>query len=400
MKNWLYNHTIHTHVLLFASIFDEMEVWDFDANGHATGRVPVPVKLAYKEKVIQMLMNQNTNNPYRLRDNENVLPLISIQWKGMQLDTERMRGMREKRRVYLEYENVGGTSRPIEKQHIDMQTVPYKLNFEVIVWAKYMDHLVQIIENIDTFIHPEIYLEFYEKGLGIGRKSLVTKVSENAGFNPDIPDNEFRSKFLTWAYNFDVELNLYKPEEPVGLPIKRVVTRFSAVTQNTNKTSSGVEFAEQTVSQTADVSGAQTSGTSGYCFYDYDATLVNYIRKYSDPELSQMPLEYEPYWNCQIPATPITPPAVTPVPVLAFGEVPTGLSDLVTITSDTLQNSPLYIPQAIINTKQGPAPFTIVNFENVVPGSFQVRLSSIPPDDTYSIVWYAYQKYNSDPNSV
>jgi hypothetical protein len=60
----------------------------------------------------------------------------------------------------------------------------------------------------------------------------------------------------------------------------------------------------------------------------------------------------------------------------------------------------MYVPQAIINTKQGAAPFTILNFENVLPGAFQIRLSAAPPDDTYSIVWYAYQKYNSDPNGV
>lgn len=398
MKNWFYNHTIHTHVLLFASIFDEMEVWNFDADGKAVGKIAVPVKLMYKEKVVQMLLNQNNNNPYRLRDNENVLPMISIGWRGMQLDKNRMKGMREQRRIYLEYENVAGTSRPQEKQHIDMQTVPYILNFEVIVWAKYMDHLVQLVENIDTFIHPEIYLDLWEKGLGIGRKSRVVKVSENPGFNPEIPENEMRSKFLTWSYNFDVEINLYKPEQPVGLPIKRMINRFVAV--QSNAVSTGADLAEQTVTQTADVSGAQTSGTSGYCFYDYDANIVNYIRKFSDPELTQMPVEYEQFWNCQIPPSPLTPPVVTPYPPLAFGEIQVGNTDVVTISSGDLQNAPMYVPQAIINSKVGSPPFTITNFENVVPGSFQVRLSSAPPDDTYSIVWYAYQKYNSDPNSV
>jgi hypothetical protein len=393
MRNWLYNHSINTHVLLFASIFDEMEIMNFDRNGKVTGSIKVPVKLTRKEKVISQILNNNYQNPNVLRDNENVLPMISIGWKGMQLDTNRMKGMRERRKIYIEY--VDGVPRPSQKQHMDMQTVPYILTFEVIAWAKYMDHLAQILENIDTFIHPEIYLEYYEKGLGIGRKILVKKTAENPNFNDEIADNEVRSKFLTWAWQFDVECNLYKPELPVGDPIKTVTVRYSAVTETSRN--KGIDLGEQTVSQTVDVSGVSTTGSSGSCFYDYDADLVNYIRKFSDPEYSQIGSDYEPLINCQLSPKDIIPPAVTPVPPFAYGEEPI-TSDLVTITSPMLQEAPLYVPQAIINTKQGTAPFTIVGFESVVPGSFKVRLSAAPPDNTYSIVWYAFQKYNSQPS--
>jgi hypothetical protein len=376
-----------------------MEVWDFDANGKAIGRIPVPVKLAYKEKVISMLLKGNTSNPYVMRDNENILPLISIQWKNATLDKERMRGMREKRRIYLEYIQQPGTSQPQQKQHMDMQTVPYILTFDVIIWARFLDHLVQIAENIDAFIHPEMYLEYYEKGIGIGRKIRVVKTGESLNFNPDLPENELRQKFLTWSYTFDVECNLYKPEEPVADPIKKVTVRYSAVTETTRD--QGVDLGEQTVAQTVDSDSAQTSGTSGYCFYDYDANIVNYIRKFSDPEHSQIADQYEPFWNCQLPRQDIMPPAVTPPPPLAYGEVPLdGTTDVVTISSTTLQNAPQYIPQAIINSKTGSPPFTIANFENIQEGQFQVRLSAIPPDASYSIVWYAYQKYNSNPNDV
>lgn len=378
--------------MLFASIFDEMEVWDFDANGKATGRIPVPVKLTYKEKVISMLLKGNVDNPYFRRDNENVLPMISIQWTGTELDKERMRGMREKRHIYLEY--VDGQQRPHQKQHMDMQTVPYKLTYEVVCWAKYVDHLVQISESIDTFIHPEIYLEYYEKGIGIGRKIRVIKTNESMGLNPDIQDNELRSKFVTWSYNFEVECNLYKPEMLVGAPIKRIVVRHAAITPD----GKGSTNAEQTVSQTVD--SATTSGTSGSCYYDYDANIVDYIRKFSDEEHSQITEQYLSHLNCGT-AQDIVAPAITPIPTLAFGEVPlTSTVDLITISSPLLLNSPKYIPNVNINS-QGTAPnFTIINIENVQPGSFQVRLSANPVDNTFSLVWNAYQKYNTNEGDV
>jgi hypothetical protein len=384
--------------MLFASIFDEMEVWDFDADGHAVGRIKVPVKLTNKEKVVSQILNNNYQNPNVARDNENVLPMISIGWKGFSPDLERMRGIREKRKIYLEYDNTGTGNRPIEKQHIDMQTIPYKLEFEVILWGKYLDHLVQLVENIDAFIHPEIYLELYEKGLGIGRKVKVVKVSETPQFNPELSETEVRSKFLTWTYTFEMECNLYKPEQPVGKPIKRIINRFSAVTQ-TQRTQ-GIDLAEQTVTQTVDSPIAQTPGSSGYCFYDLDSEIVNYTRRFSDEEYSQIRNQYEPLINCQISRQDIMAPYIAPVPPIDYGEILLdGTSDVITIESALLNNAPQYIPQAVILNKNGATPTVfITNYENIQDGSFQVRLSGIPPANGYYLAWYVYQKYGAYGN--
>jgi hypothetical protein len=395
MKNWFYNHVFHTTTMLFASIFDEMEVWDFDAEGHATGRIPVPVKLTYKEKVIEMLLKGNAQNPNVMRDNENVLPMISIQWSNTTLDTERMRGMREKRHIYLEYAEQPAAGRPALKQHMDMQTVPYKLTFEVTLWAKYLDHLVQMSENIDAFIHPEIYLEYYEKGIGVGRKIKVVKVSESMNLNPDLPDNELRSKFVTWKYTFEVECNLYKPENPVGVPIKRVVIRHSAV--NDVRGQAGVTTAEQTVTQTVDSSTPNVSG----CFYDYDANIVNYIRKFSDVEQSQIASQYSPLLDCQTSPRDIVAPSVTPVPILAFGEVPliSGV-DTVMVSSPDLQDLPEYVPSVNINAKSSMPTFSVEGIYNVQPGTFVVKFTSAPVDNSFSLMWNAVQKYNSNESDV
>jgi hypothetical protein len=371
-----------------------MEVWDYDADGKAVGRIPIPVRLTYKEKVIDAILKGNNKNSFNLRDNENALPMISIQWNGTSLDTERMKGMREKRHIYLDYATDNGSDRKQQKQHMDMQTVPYKLTFEVIIWAKYIDHVVQIAENIDSFIHPEIYLEYYEKGLGIGRKIKVVKTAESMGFTPEYGD-DVRSKFITWSYNFEVECNLYKPEIPIGVPIKRVVLRYSAINNNND-----VNLAEQTVSQTVDSLSSDSSGASG-CFYDYDADIVNYIRKFSDNEQSQISEQYQSVLNCSLSPQDIVPSAITSPPILAYGEVTVSTtSNIVTITSSSIQNLPEYVPQATINSKINMPNFSIVRFENIQPGSFDVVLSSIPPDDTFSIVWNVYQKYNSNQNDV
>jgi hypothetical protein len=86
---------------------------------------------------------------------------------------------------------------------------------------------------------------------------------------------------------------------------------------------------------------------------------------------------------------------------LACGEIAiTNTSDLVTVTSPLLQDAPDYEPRANINAKNILPNFSIVGFENIQPGSFQIRLSAIPSDNSFSIVWNAFQKYNSDPDDV
>lgn len=395
MKNYFYNHTYYTISMLFASIFDEMEVWNYDADGKAVGKVNVPVRLTYKEKVIDSLLKANNKDPYRLQDNENVLPLISIQWKGAKVDKERMTGMREKRHVYLEYEQ-NGTNRPFQRQHMDMQTVPYILTYEVNLWAKYLDHICQLSENINTFIHPEIYLEHYEKGLGIGRKIKVVKTNEAFNFNPEIPENELRSKFVTWSYTFDVECNLYKPELPIGQPIKTITVRTATNGNTTN-------LAEQVVVQTQDINSPQTSGTSGVsgCFYDYDANLVNYIKKYSDEEQSQILDQYNQLNTCNTTPPDLIPPKITPIPSYANGEVNLNNIDTeITILDPNIIHSPEYVPNALINYKINPPNFFIREIRNTVNGSFQIILSEPPIDDSYSIVWNIYQKYNSNKDDV
>jgi hypothetical protein len=400
MKSWFYNKVYNTTCLLFASVFDEMEVVDFDANGHAVGRIPVPIKMTYKEKVVSAIIGGNNVDPYVLRDNENVLPMISIQWTGTRLDKERMKGQREKRNIYIEY--IAGNGRPQQKQHMDMQTVPRIMTFEVVVWAKYMDHLAQIAENIDSFIHPEMYLEHYEKGIGIARKLKVTLTNQSQNFNPDVGETDIRSKFLTMAYSFDVECNLYKPELPVGEPIKRVTVRTSATNSNNNFNAgdANVNLAEQIVAETAD-NTVETSGSSGMgCFYDYDSEIVSHIKKYSDPEHTQIKDQYQNIVTCQTPVDLISP-IVTPYPEVVYGELPlTTDTDLVTITDPRIINAPIYVPSVCINAKTVVPTFTVLGYENVIDGSFQVRLSGIPNSNDFTLIWNVTQRYNLNQNDV
>ena len=128
----------------------------YDVDGNAIGNKKIPVYLTPKEKVVAALQkgNWDTNGSIVV---ENYLPSISIAWTNIDLDRDRLRGQRNTRRLYIEYESDpdgDGVCDPdcvTEKVHTDIKEVPYKLTYEVNIWAKYMDDMAQILENILPF---------------------------------------------------------------------------------------------------------------------------------------------------------------------------------------------------------------------------------------------------------
>jgi len=59
MKNFYFNNTLYANLSAFSSIFNDMSVWVYDADGRATRSKKVPVIIAPKEKVVSALMKGN-----------------------------------------------------------------------------------------------------------------------------------------------------------------------------------------------------------------------------------------------------------------------------------------------------------------------------------------------------
>ena len=210
MKNVFYYRTIWQHTVAFADLFNNitLHIYEKDKNspqyGQIIGYKDVPVMLAPKEKVISTL----TALPGSQRaEIDNMLPKISIAWSGISWVPERMRGQKQKRALFVEYlDTSSGTQRV---KHYDFQTSPYSLEFEVVIWTKYMDDGVQILENILPFFTPELYISLRERGIEIERKCMVRLNSITPNFVYEL--NEPDRRLLQWNLSFSIECNLYKP---------------------------------------------------------------------------------------------------------------------------------------------------------------------------------------------
>jgi len=238
-----------------------MQVYVYDVDGSAIGEKTIPVHLAPKEKVVAALQKGNWDTDGSIVF-ENYLPSISVVWNGITLDRERMRGQRDARRLYVELDC---EEEPCNSEiiHTDFQTVPYKLSFEVTLWAKYMDDMAQMLENILPFFHPEAYTSFYEKGIQSERKIKIELENTNLNFVYELnqPDRRVLQSNLT----FNVECNFYKPENPITKPIKRIYIDIADVQSET--------------SAYGDTVMVEASG--GACFVDIDDNLRWFIKQFN-----------------------------------------------------------------------------------------------------------------------
>lgn len=259
MRNFFYNKIIWHHVAAFADIFNDMQTYIYDVDGNAIGEKRIPVYLAPKEKIVSALQKGNWETDGSLVF-ENYLPSISIVWTGLNLDTERLAGQRNNRRLYVELE--GDENCQSEIIHTDFKSVPYKLQFEVTLWAKYMDDMAQMLENILPFFHPEAYISFYEKSVQTERKIKVEKTSETLNFVYEM--NQPDRRVLQSNIMFDLECNFYKPENPITKPIKRMYLNIADV--------------QSPVSAYGDSVIVEASG--GSCFADLDTELRSFIKQF------------------------------------------------------------------------------------------------------------------------
>ena len=226
MSDHFYFRTIWEHVTAFSELFNNMSVYVYDKDkysatyGKPIGRKIVPIVLAPKEKVISVL---NVLLGSEKPEVDNILPKMSISWSGISFDPPRERGRNQKRDLFVEYTDTeklnlredpnsvtsSEDNLPVRVKHYDIQTVPYKLEFELVIWTKYIDDGAQILENLLPFFAPDRQISLKERGIGIEREAKVTLNSVTNNFAYDL--NEPDRRILQWTLAFTCECNLYKP---------------------------------------------------------------------------------------------------------------------------------------------------------------------------------------------
>jgi len=192
---------------------------------------------------------------------------------------------------------------------------------------------------------------------------------------------------LMWRMNFEVECNLYKPELPVGVPIKRVITRFSA-TQDTQN--SGIELDNVITAQTVDTETPGVTSCEDICYADLDAEIVSYIRRYTEGEFA-LQEQMRPYIDCAFSKQDKEEP---PVPPVEYPKFPSGMFQVTELLNEyVIDNADLGLDyNVVVNVfDSNGSPIEIPVNISKEESRFIINLY---PEIGYNIVWYTYPVYN------
>jgi hypothetical protein len=296
-----------------------------------------------------------------------------------------MKGQRDKRRLYVEYADKNEDGCDEKYVHTDIQTVPYKLTFEVTLWAKYMDDLAQLLENILPFFHPEAYVSLYEKGVGSERKCKVTKEAENLNFVYEL--NQPDRRVLQATLTFNMECNFYKPENPIARPIQRMYL-------NIGEPLPFDKAQGETLVIDSSVSG-------GACFVDLEESLRSFIKEFKAEDEFYVGQYYDEVSGLPTQPNTMVAPHLPEDLINAMlrrdpqhGEndlfgvtltTPSNLSgDTITITNPKIRASSIVL--AYVVTPSG-LPALTASVTAVNDGSCTVQLSATPTSPNYKVVW-------------
>ena len=159
MFEYFYNEVFRRTIIGFGTLFNQIKVETKDDSGNTKSSIKVPLAYAPKQKFLARLEQQaDLNKPVQL-----TLPRMSFEFVGLNYDASRKPTATQ---TFLTKSPSGGTG--IQKQFLP---VPYNMEFELSIYTKHNDDMLQIIEQILPYFQPAytITVELLEP---VGQKEI------------------------------------------------------------------------------------------------------------------------------------------------------------------------------------------------------------------------------------
>lgn len=203
------NHFYHSHirktVAVFGTLFNNISVVRKDAQGNVVNSVKVPLSYGPKQKFLARLIEEpDLNAPeVALR-----LPRMSFEMTGIQYDTT----------VKLNKMNkVSNASFRGDGIDLVYQPVPYILNFDLTVYSKTQDDVLQIVEQILPYFNPDYIVTIKEiPELNVTRDIPI--VLQSVVYTDDYEGDFANRRVLQYTLSFSIKTFFYGPiKQNVGV---------------------------------------------------------------------------------------------------------------------------------------------------------------------------------------
>jgi hypothetical protein len=226
MFNHFYHGTTRQYISIFGSLFDNITVQRGDGK-----TIRVPLGFANKEKYFAKLNSDLFQDKSELDPNSNVtpnitsveletiLPRMGYSMNSMQYDPMRKTNLKNK----VQFTRTDST------KSVVMNPVPYNLNFELSVFTRYEDDMLQIVEQIIPFFQPHFNITI--KDLVSGTDVVVNNRDISVDLEAVQPEEDLEGagsqrRIIQWSFTFMLKGYYYPMIKDNVKDIKTVINNL------------------------------------------------------------------------------------------------------------------------------------------------------------------------------
>jgi hypothetical protein len=198
MFEYFYNEIFRRTIISFGSLFNEISIKQENASGNTINDFRVPLAYGPTQKFLARLNQQPDLN----KSTSLTLPRMSFEFIGLDYDPTR-------KLQQTQTFKKGLVSDPTQIQKV-YTPVPYNMNFELAIFTKLNDDMLQIVEQILPYFQPH-YTMTLNLVDTIGEKKDVPVVLNSIDMNDDYEGDFSTRRALIYTLRFSAKTYLYGP---------------------------------------------------------------------------------------------------------------------------------------------------------------------------------------------
>ncbi len=196
MFEYFYHEILRRTIISFGTLFNGIEIKHEDSNDKTVSVIRVPLAYGPTQKFLARLQQSpNLNKPTQI-----TLPRMSFEFTGLQYD-----GSRKVTTTQTFTTRTVGVSTEVRKAYMP---VPYNMAFELSVYTKLNDDMLQIVEQILPYFQPayNLSVDLVET---IGEKRDIPVVIESINMQDDYEGDFTTRRSLLYTIRFTAKTYLF-----------------------------------------------------------------------------------------------------------------------------------------------------------------------------------------------
>ncbi len=198
MFEYYYHEILRRTIISFGTLFNGIEIKHDDSDGDVSSVIKVPLAYGPTQKFLARLQQSPDLN----KATQISLPRMSFEFVGLQYD-----GSRKVTTTQTFKSETVGIATAIRKTYMP---VPYNMSFELAVFTKLNDDMLQIVEQILPYFQPAYNLSV-DLVSTIGEKRDIPVVIENLTMEDDYEGDFTTRRSLIYTFRFTAKTYLFGP---------------------------------------------------------------------------------------------------------------------------------------------------------------------------------------------